>query len=101
VGVATINPKGEHAMNSIVEYQATYATQNGRESLANARSTLERALAELDLYIARYDEVEGLEDKANVLNWALSHLAVYVPNNVRLDMIAKAQADLIRAQAGQ
>ena len=38
-----------------------------------------------------------LIDKANVLNWTLSHLATYVPNNVRLDLIASAQAELVRA----
>ena len=80
-------------------YIAEYAEASGRDALANARATMQRALEELDRYIARYDEVEQLKDKANVLNWTLNHLATYVPNNVRLDMIAGAQAELIRAAA--
>ena len=36
-----------------------------------------------------------------MLNWALGHLATYVPNNVRLDIIATAQEELMRARAAQ
>ena len=68
-------------MNPPREFQAHYAETSGRDALANAR----------------YDEAESLKDKANVLNWTLSHLATYVPNNVRLDLIASAQAELVRA----
>ena len=81
------------------DYEIEYATRSGHEALTNARATLERALAELDHYITRYEGAEEIKDKANVLNWALGHLATYVPGNVRLDMIATAQAELIRANA--
>ncbi len=97
-GVATINPK-EHTMKTEFQYTSRYAETSGRDALANARATMQRALEELDRYIERYDEAEQLKDKANVLNWTLSHLATYVPNNVRLDIIAGAQAELIRAAA--
>ena len=86
-------------MTTEAEYMASYAETSGRDALTNARATLQRALEELDRYIERYDEAEQLKDKANVLNWTLSHLATYIPNNVRLDMIAGAQAELIRAAA--
>jgi len=84
-------------MNTAREYQTQYAETLGRDALANARATMQRALEELDRYIARYDEAEQIKDKANVINWTLSHLATYVPNNVRLDLIARAQAELARA----
>lgn len=86
-------------MKTEANYIAEYAEASGRDALANARATMQRALEELDRYIARYDEVEQLKDKANILNWTLNHLATYVPSNVRLDMIAGAQAELIRATA--
>ena len=95
-GVTTINQK-ETKINNPSEYQDNYAETNGREARANARATMQRALEELDRYIARYEEAESLKDKANVRNWTLSHLATYVPNNVRLDLIAGAQAELVRA----
>ncbi len=86
-------------MTTEAQYTSRYAETSGRDALANARATMQRALEELDRYIERYDEAEQLKDKANVLNWTLSHLATYIPNNVRLDMIAGAQAELIRAAA--
>ena len=88
-------------MKSQTDYDIEYATRSGHDALANARATLERALAELDRYITRYEDAEDIKDKANVLNWALGHLATYVPNNVRLDIIATAQAELMRARAAQ
>ena len=84
-------------MNTPREFQALHAEHRAREALAQARSTLERALRELDRYTARFDEAESLRDKADVLNWTLRHLATYVPNNVRMDLIAGAQAELVRA----
>ena len=86
-------------MKTEADYIAHYAETSGRDALANALATMQCATEELDRYIARYDELEQLKDKANVLNWALSHLATYIPNNVRLDMIAGAQAELLRATA--
>ncbi|MCM8595166.1 hypothetical protein [Accumulibacter sp.] len=81
------------------ECMAQHAETQGREALTNARATIERALAELDHFIARYEEVDALKHKADVLNWTLNHLATYIPNNVRLDLIAGAQAELMRADA--
>ncbi len=86
-------------MTTEAQYTSRYAETSGRDALDNARATMQRALEELDRYIERYNEAEQLKDKANVLNWTLSHLATYIPNNVRLDMIAGAQAELIRAAA--
>ena len=88
-------------MKSQADYEIEYATRSGHDALANARATLERALVELDHYITRYEDAQEIKDKANVLNWALGHLATYVPNNVRLDMIATAQAELVRIRAAQ
>ena len=45
----------------------------------------------------RFDNYDDLNDKAAVLNWAINHLATYIPSNVRLDLIAIAQARLTSA----
>lgn len=79
------------------EFQAHYAATSGRNALANARTTMQRTLEKHDRHIARYQEAESLKDTVNFLNWTLSHLATYVPNNVRLDLIANAQAERVRA----
>lgn len=71
-------------------YQAQYAE-------TNARAVLERTLVELDRYIERFEQADSLNNKADVLNWTLNHLTTYISCNVRLDLIAQAQAELVRA----
>jgi chlorite dismutase len=79
------------------EYLIDAAQRNAREALAQARSTLERALRELDHYTSRFDGAESLRDKADVMNWTLNALASSILPNLRLDLIASAQAELVRA----
>jgi hypothetical protein len=68
--------------------------QKAKDALLNARSTLERSLRELDHYIERLDTAETLQDKSQVMNWALNALACNITPNLRLDLIASAQAEL-------
>ena len=82
-------------MNTPREFQTQHAEHRAREALA--RSTLERALRELDRYTSRFEEAESLRDKADVMNWTLNELACNITPNLRLDLIASAQAELVRA----
>lgn len=68
--------------------------QKAKDALLNARSTLERSLRELDHYIKRLDTAETPHDKSQVMNWALNALACNITPNLRLDLIANAQAEL-------
>ena len=68
--------------------------QKAKGALLTARSTLERSLRELDHYIERLDTAETLQDKSQVMNWALNALACNITPNLRLDLIANAQAEL-------
>ena len=68
--------------------------QKAKDALLTARATLERSLQELDRYIERLDTAETPSDKSQVLNWALNALACNVTPNLRLDLIANAQAEL-------
>ena len=68
--------------------------QKAKDALLTARSTLERSLRELDHYIERLDTAETLHDKSQVMNWALNALACNITPNLRLDLIANAQAEL-------
>ena len=85
-------------MTTQAEFQTRYAEQNGREAIAQARATLERALREIDSYSERYASAETLRDKANALNWTLNYLVTGITPNLRLDLIANAQAELARAE---
>ena len=68
--------------------------QKAKDALLNARSTLERSLRELDHYIERLDTADTPHDKSQVMNWALNALACNITPNLRLDLIANAQAEL-------
>jgi hypothetical protein len=70
------------------------AEQKAKDVLLTARSTLERSLRELDHYIERLDTVDTPHDKSEVMNWALNALACNITPNLRLDLIANAQAEL-------
>ncbi len=88
-------------MTTPAEFQSHYAEQRGREAIAQARATLERALREIDSYAERYDSADALRDKTKVLNWTLNYLATSITPNLRLDLIASAQAELVRADTMQ
>ena len=68
--------------------------QKAKDALLTARFTLERSLRELDHYIERLDTAETPHDKSQVMNWALNALACNITPNLRLDLIANAQAEL-------
>ena len=70
------------------------AEQKAKDALLTARSNLERSLRELDHYIERLDTAETLQDKSQVMNWALNALACNITPNLRLDLIANAQAEM-------
>jgi len=70
------------------------AEQKAKDALLTARATLERSLRELDQYIERLDAADTPHDKSQVMNWALNALVCNITPNLRLDLIANAQAEL-------
>ena len=68
--------------------------QNAKQALIYARSILERAIHELDTYIEYLDKADSNSKKAQIMNWALHYLTCNILPNVRLDLIANAQAEL-------
>lgn len=70
------------------------AEGDGKEAIARARAALVRALEEIDLYSEKYDAAENSIRRAEVLNWTLHYLSTGITPNLRLDMLANAQARL-------
>lgn len=66
--------------------------QNAREALVYAKSILERAIRETDTYIDYLDKADSNSKRAQIMNWALHYLTCNILPNVRLDLIANAQA---------
>ena len=84
-------------MTTLTEIEAQYNDQNALDALITARKTLKSAMCELDRYISRLEGGASPADKASVMNWALNHLACNIIPNLRLDLIANAQAQYARA----
>lgn len=85
-----------YIMKNETEWQNQIAEQNAADALANARDTLIRALHELESYIGKFDAADSPARKAELLNWTLNHLATGIAPNLRLDLIANAQAMFTR-----
>lgn len=75
------------------------AIEQGADALENVRRAFERAAEELAHYQQRYRDAETLNDRASVLNWAIGYAAGATGSNMRLDMVAGAQAALGKAAA--
>ncbi len=76
------------------EFVAEMTRKNARESLVNARNTLERALQEMGRYIAQFDDAATDRDRAKVLNWSINHLVCNIQPNLRIDLLADSQSEL-------
>ncbi len=83
-------------MKNEAEWQTQIAEQSAADALANARGTLVRALQELDTYIDKFSTADSTARKAELLNWTLNYLATGITPNLRLDLIANAQAEFTR-----
>lgn len=94
-GLLTIIPQHKLPMKTAEEWLAESAENRALEALHQARNTLVRALQEVDGYLAMFEAAETPKSKAEVLNWSLHHQATFTPN-LRLDLIANAQAEFAR-----
>jgi uncharacterized protein (DUF58 family) len=76
------------------ELERRIAIQKGTDALKQLRAAFDRASRDLAQYEARYEQADALQDKAQVLNWALNLVSTGVLPNARLDLTACAQAEL-------
>ncbi len=70
--------------------------ENAKQALLIAKGTLERSLRELNHHLDWLDATASARDKARVMNSALHDLTCNILPNLRLDLIADAQADFAR-----
>ena len=75
---------------------AEMTRKSARESLMNARNTLERALQEMDSYVAQFDGAATDGDRAKILNWTINHLVSSIQPNLRIDVLADSQSELAK-----
>jgi len=70
--------------------------ENAKQALLIAKGTLERSLRELNHHLDWLEATASPRDKARVMNSALHELTCNILPNLRLDLIADAQADFAR-----
>ena len=87
---------GGQPMKTKHEFVSEMTRKNARESLMNARNTLERALQEMDSYVAQFDGAATDGDRAKILNWTINHLVSSIQPNLRIDMLADRQSELAK-----
>lgn len=84
-------------MCSHQETISRFNDQRAMDALGVARRVLETAIKEIDRHGSRLLESESSDDKADIMNWTLSFLSTNILPNLRLDLIAGAQAEFARA----
>jgi hypothetical protein len=70
------------------------ALRHGASALQQMREAHERAVQEIARYEAHFNDATGLDEKANVLNWALTYVCTSVMPNACVNLVADAQAEL-------
>jgi hypothetical protein len=68
------------------------------EALETAYCTLMRAAQELESYKAKLEQADTHQQKAAIINWAINYLVTGIYPNIRIDLLANAQADLQSSQ---
>lgn len=70
------------------------AIESAENRLNVVRLTLMRALEEVGSYQKTFVEESDLSRKADILNWTLNYLVTGILPNLRIDLLAHAQANL-------
>ncbi len=75
-------------------YQVALVVESAENRLNVVRLTLMRALEEVGKYQQRFTEESDLAKKADILNWTINYLTTGIYPNLRIDLLATAQANL-------
>ncbi len=80
--------------NDLLTRRAAFAVESADNHLNVVRLTLMRALEEVGKYQRTFTEEADLSKKADVLNWTINYLVTGILPNLRIDLLANAQAGL-------
>jgi hypothetical protein len=74
--------------------EVNYARQQAHERLQDAINLLQRSAYDMEVYAEKLEAAQGDKERAQVVNWAISHLVCNILPNFRIDLLANSQADL-------
>lgn len=80
--------------NPMLSNRFAYAVESAENHLNTSRLTLMRALEEINKYQRTFSDEDDTSRKADVLNWAINYLITGILPNLRIDLLASAQANL-------
>jgi len=80
--------------NPMLEKRISYAIETADHHLNVSRLVLMRALEEINKYQRSFTDETDPARKAEVLNWTINYLVTGILPNLRVDLLASAQANL-------
>ena len=83
----------------IQELKEQQVREVAKERLQSAINSLQRAMYDLEVYADKYDTASTDYDRAKVINYAINHLYCNIQPNLRIDLLADSQAELVKLEA--
>lgn len=88
-------------VQQVAEIRAKDTRSDAVERLRAAISHLHRCAYDLDLYAQRVESAENDLQRSLAMNWAINYLASSVMPHLRIETLARSQAELAVLAAGE
>lgn len=88
-----------NSQNEIPNFHATHVRQQANERLQAAINCLQRNMFELECYVEKLDAAANDIHRAEIINAAINHLVTDIQPNLRIDLLARSQAELYKLGA--
>lgn len=76
------------------DYREKAARREGKVQLEGLQAALGRVQEEIGRYVANYEAASNDQDRAMYLNFAIHYATTNLMSGFRIDLLAKAQAEL-------
>ena len=82
-------------MSQATDWATQMTRDHGQECLLQVQSVLARAQLEIECLLEQYQQAETDAARAQVLNMCIEFMPPFIANNLRLDLLAQRQAELL------
>jgi hypothetical protein len=82
-------------MSQTTEWATHMTRDHGHACLLQVQSVLARALTEAEYLLEQYQQADTDAARAQVLNRCIEFMPPFIANNLRLDLLAQRQAELL------
>ena len=74
--------------------EANFARERAIERLQESINTLQRSMYDMECYLEKFEAADSDLQRAEVMNWAINHLVCNIHQNLRVELLARSQAEL-------